>query len=183
MKKIICFLCLVFSIILCSCSVQKSDVLLNSKDSSSNDKVYDIHYSQNNQINIVVYEYLNGEWNEIISEFLESDTQKIVVTLHDSTLEDSHYDLQISYQDHLSEDLQELQQITFQAEDRKNNLIFHSKAININKINKKLQNLVIYEWIDNNENMIYDLENFSMDDSYNAKRAYLVMISSSDKIN
>ena len=95
MRKLICVLCLVFSIILCSCSVQKSTIILNQEESNSMDRVYDIHCFQNEKINIVIYEYLNGKWNKIISEFLESETQKIILTLVTPQSQENDYHFQI----------------------------------------------------------------------------------------
>ena len=121
-----------------------------------------------------VYEYLNGKWNKLISELLDDDTQKIILTLFEPTSEENNYYLQISYQNNLDKNIKELRQITFKEN---NSLLFHQKNINNMKISKKLQNLVIYEWLENGDVCIYDLNNFSIDDSYNAKRAYLVLIS------
>lgn len=178
MRKLICVLYLMLSIVLCSCSMQKS-IVMNQDESSSMDKVYDIHYFQDDKINIVVYEYLDGKWNKLISEFLENDTQKVVLTLVEPTSEENDYCFQISYQNNSDENIKELQQITF----KENNSFFHQKSISDIEMNKELQNLAIYEWLDDGELCIYDLKNFSIDDSYNAKRAYLVMIGSYNETN
>ncbi len=179
MRKLICVLCLVFSIILCSCSVQKSTVILNQEESNSMDRVYDIHCFQNEKINIVIYEYLNGKWNKIISEFLESETQKIILTLVTPQSQENDYHFQISYKDNLDENMKQLQKIVF----KESGSFFHQKGISQIEKNKELQNLAIYEWSNDGEVCIYDLKNFSINDSYNAKRAYLVMIDLYDETN
>lgn len=178
MKKFACILCLIFSVVLCSCSTQECStqecIIMNHNESDNMNTIYDIHGFQNDQMNIVVYEYLNGKWNKLISELLDDDTQKIILTLFEPTSEENNYYLQISYQNNLDKNIKELRQITFKEN---NSLLFHQKNINNMKISKKLQNLVIYEWLENGDVCIYDLNNFSIDDSYNAKRAYLVLIS------
>lgn len=173
-RKLVCILSLVFSIILCSCHTQKYTIILNQDESNSTNKVYDIQYFQNDKINIVVYEYLNGKWNKIISEFLEEGTQKVVLTLVSPTsLEDNYY-FQISYQNNLDDNIKELTQIAV----KENNTFFHEKYISHIEKNEELQNLAIYEWIDDGGTCVYDLKNFSIDAPYNAKRAYLIMIGS-----
>lgn len=171
MRRLICIIYLVFSVVLCSCSAQKS-IILNQKESNSEDKTYEICDLQNENINIVVYEYLNGKWKMLVSDVLENKIKKVILSLIEPKSEENEYYLQISYQEDIGNNIKDLKQITFQE----NSSFFHQKNISKIKINKELQNLAIYEWLDDKDACIYDLNTFKMSDSYDARRAYLILI-------
>lgn len=171
MRRLICIIYIVFSVILCSCSAQKS-IILNQKESNSEDKIYEICDSQNKNINIIVYEYLNGKWKILVSDILENNTKKVILSLIEPKSGENEYYLQISCQDDMGNNIKDLEQIAFQE----NSSFFHQKNVSEIKINKELQNLAIYEWLDNNDVCIYDLNTFKMSDSYDARRAYLILI-------
>ena len=87
--------------------------------------------------------------------------------------------IKIANKDNLDENMKQLQKIVF----KESGSFFHQKDISQIEKNKELQNLAIYEWSNDGEVCIYDLKNFSINDSYNAKRAYLVMIDLYDETN
>lgn len=157
---------------LCSCTKQNSTLTFNQAESNSIETVYDTTFLQNDKVNILVYEYLNGKWNERISEFHVSSNQKIVLTLHEPTLEDDSYYLQIISKSTSNEDVIYSQQISFKEKSE----FYHHKNISNLKIKADNQNLAIYEWYNDKEKCIYDLTNFNLNNQYSAKRAYLIMI-------